>query len=65
MILREVRIDKKMTQEDVAKLSGIDRTNLSRIERGIQKPKFSTAEKLASVYDLSVGDIFNMCSNAS
>lgn len=46
------------TQEEVAKLTGIDRRMISRIEKGETKPQFKTIVKIANAFGVEVSDIF-------
>lgn len=40
--LKKARLAKKLTQLQVAELSGINVKNISRLERGMVSPKFTT-----------------------
>lgn len=46
--LREIRIEKKLTQVDVEKRSGLTRYYISRIESGTQDPTLANLKKFAS-----------------
>ncbi|QNS15993.1 helix-turn-helix domain-containing protein [Mannheimia bovis] len=41
-MLKQARLDKNLTQAQVAELSGINVKNISRLERGIISPKYAT-----------------------
>jgi transcriptional regulator with XRE-family HTH domain len=45
--VRQRRAELGLSQEALAELSGLDRTYISGIERGVRNPTLSTAEKLA------------------
>jgi transcriptional regulator with XRE-family HTH domain len=45
--VRQRRTELGLSQEALAELSGLDRTYISGIERGVRNPTLSTAEKLA------------------
>jgi len=45
--LRNRRTDKKMTQEDVAKLANIDRAYYTMIENGSRNPSVRVAKRIA------------------
>ena len=47
LALYETRIDEGITQKELAKLSGIRQSNISRIERGDCSPTIETLSKLA------------------
>lgn len=45
--LREMRDDRNLTQEEVAKLSGISRTHYTQIEIGRKTPSVDVAKRIA------------------
>lgn len=47
LALYETRTDLKITQKDLAKLSGIRQSNISRIENGTCSPTIHTLSQLA------------------
>lgn len=46
--LRRLREDLKLSQEEVAHRSGLDRTYISGCERGVRNPTLATVEKISS-----------------
>ena len=46
-MLKEARIEKSLTQAQVAELSGINVKNISRLERGVTSPTFGTLMRYA------------------
>ena len=52
--IAELRKNKKVSQDDVAKALGITRQAISLYERGEHEPKLETWKKLASFFDVSV-----------
>ena len=52
--LKQVRLKRGKTIQEVADAVGIDTGNLSRIERGLQVPSKSLTEKLARFFDNDV-----------
>lgn len=46
-MLKEARLKKQLTQAQVAKISGINVKNISRLERGITSPTFVTLARYA------------------
>ena len=50
--VRQRRIELGLSQEKLAELSGLDRTYISGIERGVRNPTLSTAERLAQALDV-------------
>jgi transcriptional regulator with XRE-family HTH domain len=57
-ILQEERKAKKISQEKLAKLAGLDRTFISLIENGKRSPSFSTILKICSVLDVAPSELF-------
>ena len=51
-ILQEERKAKKISQEKLAKLTGLDRTFISLIENGKRSPTFSTILKICSALEM-------------
>ncbi len=47
--LRDKRIKKGMNQTDLARAVNISQYSVSRIERGLRRPKVATAKKIAAV----------------
>jgi len=56
--LRALRIEREMTQEDLANAAGISTVFISSIERGKYAPSFDNLAKLARVLDVPVKDLF-------
>ena len=54
--LKNIRVDSNLSISDLAELSGISASAISRIERGQREPLFSTVIKIVS--SLSAGNIF-------
>jgi transcriptional regulator with XRE-family HTH domain len=59
-ILQEERKAKKISQEKLAKLTGLDRTFISLIENGKRSPTFSTILKICSALDLEPSELFSI-----
>lgn len=57
--LKQLREDRNLTQLDIEITSGINRTEISRIENGLKNIEFLTIVKLAIVLDVSIADFFN------
>jgi len=51
-VLSLSRINKGLSQEKLALLSGLDRTSISRLERGLRTPNIKTIFILAKVLDI-------------
>jgi transcriptional regulator with XRE-family HTH domain len=56
--LREIRLQREMTQEQFAEAIDISVDFLSLIERGINAPSFEALEKIARRLRLPVSDLF-------
>jgi len=48
MNIRNIRMEKGMTQQEIADLVGLDRTTITKIENGAT-PSIDTAKKIAAV----------------
>ena len=57
--IRELRKDKKLTQEQFAELIGIEPRNLIKIENSQTFPRVQTLEKILEVLDISPQVLFN------
>jgi len=55
--VREIRLEKKMSQGDVAKILGVHRTYISGIERGMRNPSLITLEKIAKALKVSIDNL--------
>ena len=55
--LREIRKEKGMSQEQLALDSGLDRTYVSLMERGVQSPTLRSVLRLANVLGVKPSDI--------
>jgi len=56
--MRQIRVERGMSQERFAELVDISVDFLSLIERGISAPSFETLERLAKKLRLPVADLF-------
>lgn len=55
--LKKLREEKKLTQTELSKRSGIHNVNLSRYERGLQQPTAEALRKLAEALEVSIGHL--------
>lgn len=46
--LRRLRMDLKLSQEEVAARAGLDRTYISGCERGVRNPTLTSVERISS-----------------
>jgi transcriptional regulator with XRE-family HTH domain len=56
--LREIRLSRKMTQEQFAEAVSISVDFLSLIERGRNAPSFETLDRMAKRLRIAVADLF-------
>jgi len=50
--LQEIRIEKGLTQEEVARIVGVNRASLSKVENGKTNPSVRLAQKLGAALDI-------------
>jgi transcriptional regulator with XRE-family HTH domain len=53
-VVREIRKGMKLSQEEFAWKSGLDRTTVSMLERGLMSPTLRTMVKLSTALQLAV-----------
>jgi transcriptional regulator with XRE-family HTH domain len=58
--IKAIRIQKKLTQLDLEVSSGINRTEISRIETGQKNVEFITLVRLAFALEVEVKDFFTL-----
>lgn len=51
--LREIRLKKKLSQGDVARILAVHRTYISGLERGVRNPSLLTIQKIAKALGIS------------
>jgi transcriptional regulator with XRE-family HTH domain len=56
--IRQLRLERGATQEDVALEAGTNAGNLSRIERCQQQPALELVEKIAAALGMTVADLY-------
>lgn len=56
--IRELRKEKKMTQEELSQLVGVSRQSIVAIEKGKYNPSLKLAFKIARQFDCQVEDVF-------
>ena len=59
-ILQDERKAKKISQEKLSKLTGLDRTFISLIENGKRNPTFATILKICSALEINPSDLFSI-----
>lgn len=56
--LRGLRVFHELSQEALAVDAGVDRTYVSRLERGLENPTVSILERLAKALNADIRDFF-------
>jgi transcriptional regulator with XRE-family HTH domain len=56
--LRRLRVVRGLSQENLAVDAGIDRTYVSRLERGLENPTVGILEQLAQALDAGIVEFF-------
>lgn len=56
--LKDLRENKKLTQEQASKILRITKEYLSMLENGSRNPSDALKEKMAKLYECSIADIF-------
>jgi transcriptional regulator with XRE-family HTH domain len=56
--LRRLRVQRGVSQENLAVDAGVDRTYVSRLERGLENPTIAVLDRLATALDASIGQFF-------
>jgi len=56
--LKKIRVQRELSQENLAVDAGIDRTYVSRIERGLENPTVAVLEKLADALNAKIEEFF-------
>ena len=55
--VRKVRLQKKMSQGDIARILGVHRTYISGLERGIRNPSLLTIQKVAKALGVNAKNL--------
>ncbi|UPO98546.1 helix-turn-helix domain-containing protein (plasmid) [Cetobacterium somerae] len=56
--LKEIRNQKKVTQEKLSELANIDRSYISDIERGVKSVSLEKIDQLAKALDINIVELF-------
>jgi len=59
-VLRELRENKKLSQEKLAEFCDLDRTYISLLERGLRQPTLTTLFKLADALNIKASELVEM-----
>ena len=55
--IRRLRLERGLSQEQLAERAGTDLTQIGGIERGVRNPSYTTLVRLAAALETSVGEI--------
>lgn len=62
-VLRNLRIEKKLSQDKLAELSALDRTYISLLERGLRAPTISTLFSISKSLNISPSKLIKLVEN--
>ena len=57
--IKNIRLAKKLSQEKLAFLSGVDRTYVGQVERGDNNVAILTLARLAKALDISIAELIS------
>ena len=60
ILVKKIRLEKGMTLESLAKLSGISKGHLSKIERQERDPKLSTLIQIALALKVDIKELYKI-----
>lgn len=55
--LKQKRLEKSLTQEQLAEMTGLNHQSISNYETGEQFPRYANLLKLANALDCEIGEI--------
>jgi transcriptional regulator with XRE-family HTH domain len=58
-VLREQRLSRSLSQEELALAADVDRTFVSQMERGLRQPTITTLMKLSSALGIQPSTLIN------
>lgn len=57
--LRRLRVSRSLSQENLAVDAGVDRTYVSRLERGLENPTVAVLVRLSKALDANLDEFFD------
>lgn len=64
-ILKKLRTEHQMSQQEVADRLGLNKQAISQYERGVRKPNFEIAEQLADVFHVDLNYLLGFTDKVS
>lgn len=58
--LRQLRLNKHLSQEKLAEITGLDRTYVSGLERGKRNPSYLIVKRLSQALNINEQELFNL-----
>lgn len=58
--IRELRLDRQLSQEQLAELTGFHRTYIGMVERGERNISLKNIAIFSKVFDLDISELFNL-----
>ena len=58
--IRELRQEKQLSQEELARLLGVDRSAVARWETGVNLPRASKLMTLAKIFSCTLDELMNI-----
>ena len=59
LFIKKLRVDNGLTQEELAQKIPIDRTAVSKWERGVTMPDSSSLLRLSKIFNVTINDLLN------
>lgn len=59
-VLRELRVEKNLSQEKLALEGNLDRTFISLLERGLRQPSLTTIFQISKILGISPSDLMEL-----
>ena len=58
LTIREIRNEKRISQEEFSQITGVHRTYISPLENGLKNPSIGTLKRMLDRLDISLSDFF-------
>ena len=59
--LKELRVERKLSQADLAKELNVSQRSISSWETGFRQPDFETLERIAKFFDVTTDYLLGLC----